>query len=136
MQGPLCPSEEDNGDEDGEEERRQQGEASKRACLQSISRCFRFVSQRTYNYSVLPGEDGELIESGDKIPACGDVASDEDADGEDGERVHRALLLATAHDLLRQSATSIDHGVGGRRELAESGGGRWEVWRCARMMAS
>lgn len=64
--------------------------------------------RRTYNYSVLPGEDGELIESGDKIPACGDVASDEDADGEDGERVHRALLPATAHDLLRQRATTIN----------------------------
>ena len=37
---------------------------------------------------MIPGEDGELIQAGDEVPACGDVASNEDAKGEDGEGVH------------------------------------------------
>lgn len=55
-------------------------------------------ADHTHNYSVFPGKDGQLIETSDEIPARGDVASDEDADSEDGEGVHRALLPATAHD--------------------------------------
>lgn len=51
----------------------------------------------THNNTVLPGEEEKLIETGDKVPASSDVASYEDAEGEDGEGVHRALLLLAEH---------------------------------------
>ena len=35
-----------------------------------------------YNNSVVPSEDGELIEAGDQVPSGGDVAGDENAKGE------------------------------------------------------
>lgn len=37
--------------------------------------------------AVIPGEEGQLVEAGDEVPARGDVASDEDAE-RDGEGVH------------------------------------------------
>jgi len=43
----------------------------------------------TYDDSVVPGEDGKLVEAGDQVPAGGDVASYEDSQGQDGEGVHR-----------------------------------------------
>jgi hypothetical protein len=35
-----------------------------------------------YQNFVFPGKYGQLIEAGDEVPARGDVASDEDAEGE------------------------------------------------------
>jgi hypothetical protein len=43
----------------------------------------------TYDDSVVPGENRKLIETSNKIPSSGDVASYEDSKGEDGEGVHR-----------------------------------------------
>ena len=46
--------------------------------------------EQTYQDSVVPSKDGQLIETGNKVPACSDVASYEYAEGEDGEGVHEA----------------------------------------------
>ena len=54
------------------------------------------VQVQSYKYSVFPGKDGKLIQAGNEVPARSDVASDEDAEGEDGEGVHRALAIAVA----------------------------------------
>lgn len=43
----------------------------------------------TYHDPVVPGEYGELVEARDQIPSSSRVASYEDTEGEDGERVHR-----------------------------------------------
>ena len=45
----------------------------------------------TDDNAVFPGEDGELIETSDEVPAGGDVASYEDAEGEDREGVHKSF---------------------------------------------
>lgn len=41
-----------------------------------------------YENTVVPGKDGKLIQASDEIPAGSDVSGDEDANCEDGERVH------------------------------------------------
>jgi hypothetical protein len=46
-----------------------------------------------YKDVVIPSEDGQLIQTGDEIPAGSDVSSNKDAYREDGERVHVLLLL-------------------------------------------
>ena len=51
----------------------------------------------TYHNSVLGCKDGKLIEACDEVPARGDVASYEDAEGQDGEGVHRCLLRRPTH---------------------------------------
>lgn len=99
-QSPLFPSKEDDGHKYRKEEDSQKSKASQSACLSPVSRQSRICRGRTHNYSVFPGKDGQLIETSNEVPARGDVASDEDADGEDREGVHRALLPATAHDPL------------------------------------
>ncbi|KUI61678.1 hypothetical protein VP1G_11300 [Cytospora mali] len=48
----------------------------------------------TYNYSVVPGKYGKLIEPRNKVPSSGGVASYEDSDRKDGEGVHR-IAVAT-----------------------------------------
>lgn len=50
-----------------------------------------------HHHTVVPSEDGELIEAGNEVPAGGDVASYKDAKGQDREGVHRALLPAVTH---------------------------------------
>jgi len=37
---------------------------------------------------VVPGEDGELVQARDQVPARSGVARDEDGEGDDGEGVH------------------------------------------------
>ena len=39
---------------------------------------------------MVPSEDGELVQSSNQVPTCGDVASDEDAERKDGEGVHES----------------------------------------------
>jgi hypothetical protein len=40
------------------------------------------------NYSVVPGEDGQLVQAGDEVPAGGRVSRDEDSERDNGECVH------------------------------------------------
>lgn len=47
----------------------------------------------TYHYAVIPGEDGQFVESGDKIPPGSGVASDKDPKGEDGKGVHEFRVV-------------------------------------------
>lgn len=49
----------------------------------------------TYDNSVVPGKDGELIEASDKVPSSGCVASYEDTKRECGKGVHR-IAVATS----------------------------------------
>lgn len=51
----------------------------------------------TQDDSVFHGKYGQLIEASNEVPARGDVASDEDAEGQGRERVHRALLRSVGH---------------------------------------
>ncbi len=53
----------------------------------------------THDHSVIPGKDGKLIEAGDEVPSSGDVASYEDAKGQDGEGVHRIALGAQVRNI-------------------------------------
>jgi hypothetical protein len=46
------------------------------------------ASSPAYKDVVIPSKDGKLIETSDEIPTGGDVSSNEDANREDGERVH------------------------------------------------
>lgn len=46
---------------------------------------------------MFPGKYGQLIEACNKIPTRSCVASYEDAEGEDREGVHRALLRLALH---------------------------------------
>lgn len=43
-----------------------------------------------YHNTVIPGEDSKLIQPCDEIPSGGNVASDEDAESENGEWVHQS----------------------------------------------
>jgi len=40
------------------------------------------------NNAVVPRENGQFVQSSNQVPPRGDVARYEDAEGEDGERVH------------------------------------------------
>lgn len=51
----------------------------------------------TYKNFVIPRKDGKLVQSCHQIPAGSDVTSDEDAKGEDGERVHQLVLLPASN---------------------------------------
>ena len=42
------------------------------------------------NDAVVCRENGEFVKTCDQIPASGDVSCNEDAESEDGERVHRS----------------------------------------------
>jgi hypothetical protein len=52
----------------------------------------------TYNDSVIPGEDGELIQPSDEVPARSDVASKEDTKGEDRDGVHEVSSACPSTD--------------------------------------
>jgi hypothetical protein len=56
-----------------------------RVCTKSSQqvKCRRERARAAYDNAVVPGENGKLIQSGDEIPACGDVARKEYAKGED-----------------------------------------------------
>lgn len=59
----------------------------------SISRAsMLFLALGPYDDAVIPGEDCQLIQAGDEIPTGGDVSSEEDAEGEDGDWVHEVVL--------------------------------------------
>ena len=45
---------------------------------------------QTYHDAVIPREDGQLVETGDKVPPGCDVARDKDPKGEDGKGVHES----------------------------------------------
>ncbi len=47
----------------------------------------------TYGDLIFPGKNSKLIQASDEVPARSSVASYKDAEGEDGEWVHRALPL-------------------------------------------
>lgn len=49
----------------------------------------------TYDNTVIPGEDGKLIEPGDKVPSSGCVAGYEDPKREGGEWVHRSAVATS-----------------------------------------
>lgn len=40
---------------------------------------------------MIPGKYRQLIQARDKVPACGDVSSEEDAEREDGDWVHEVV---------------------------------------------
>jgi hypothetical protein len=46
--------------------------------------------QRACHDAVIPRENGQFVESGNKVPPGGDVARDEDPKGEDGKGVHES----------------------------------------------
>lgn len=52
--------------------------------------------QSTYDDSVVPGEDGKIIQSSNQIPPRSDVACYEDPKSEDRERVHESFSIARA----------------------------------------
>lgn len=99
----LCFPRRETFDGYGDEEKRQcEGAKSlSGSCLQQarlerdgqdgVVRTPRQAGQ-TYNDPVVPGKYGKLVEACDQIPSGGDVASYEDTEGEDGERVHRIRL--------------------------------------------
>ena len=64
-----------------------------RVCSRLSKEVVSRVVVTTYYDTVVPGEDGELVQAGDEVPASGDVSSKEDAKGEDGYRVHLAASL-------------------------------------------
>lgn len=68
----------------------------------------------TYYDTVVPGEDGQLVQAGDEVPASGDVSGKEDTKGENRYRVHGAASLKS------RDARSV-------REVARLGQGHW-VW--------
>ncbi|KAJ5582263.1 hypothetical protein N7535_000883 [Penicillium sp. DV-2018c] len=45
---------------------------------------------RTYHDTVIPGEDGQFVQTGNEVPPSGDIARDEDPKGEDGKGVHES----------------------------------------------
>jgi len=48
----------------------------------------------TYYDAVIPSKDSKLIKSGYKIPPGGRVASNKDANGNNGECVHELLVVS------------------------------------------
>jgi hypothetical protein len=45
---------------------------------------------RTYHDTVIPGENSQFVQTGNKVPPSGDIARDEDPKGEDGKGVHES----------------------------------------------
>lgn len=74
-----------DGDEHQHEEDRQYSEAFGSTCLWrwSLATVSPSVACCTYNHSVVPSKDGELIQARDQIPASCDVSGQEDAECED-----------------------------------------------------
>lgn len=68
-----------NGQDEEEEEDGEDGEALGGAC----------------DDAVVPGEDGQLVQAGDEVPAGGRVSRDEDAERDNGEGVHGIILRAS-----------------------------------------
>lgn len=44
----------------------------------------------THHNTVIPCENSQFVQTGDKVPPGGDVARDEDPKGEDGKGVHES----------------------------------------------
>jgi hypothetical protein len=66
-----------------------------RICISGCSENLRGAS-RAYDDSVIPGEDGKLIKSSNKIPPRSDVAGYEDRKCEDREGVHESPSIAAS----------------------------------------
>lgn len=59
--------------------------------LETGERCQYHMLRRTtgtHNHAVIPGEDGEVAKSGDKIPPGSDITCKEDPESEDRNWVH------------------------------------------------
>lgn len=59
---------------------------------------------QSYNNPVIPSEYAELIQARDKIPARSDVSSKEDAECEDGDRVHEVALSCSRRAIVWRSS--------------------------------
>jgi hypothetical protein len=58
---------------------------------------------KSYHNSVVPGEDGELIQPSNQIPPRSDIASYEDRKSENRERVHESLATAVTSPSCREN---------------------------------
>lgn len=83
---------EDKETDQGEEDESLSGSCLRRATVSMAQISIPRGQRETHNDTVVPGEDGELVEACDQIPSGSDVASYEDTKGEDGKRVHRIAL--------------------------------------------
>ena len=98
----FLPSEQYDRDEHGEEQSSQADDAPGSAYLASEEKWLAAAavslgSSRTHHDSVFRSKDGELIEASNEVPAGSNVPSYEDAEREDGKRVHRALCRLAVH---------------------------------------
>jgi hypothetical protein len=57
--------------------------------------------QVTYHDTVVPGENGQFVQAGHKIPPGGDIARDKDSKCEDGKGVHESRLFRRSAFRLR-----------------------------------
>lgn len=82
----------------------------------------------TYGNLVFPGENSKLIQASDEVPARSNVASYKDAEGEDGEGVHRAqsFSLLAQHAANRgeryRSLARESRGRAGGEDISSAGG--------------
>jgi len=77
-----------NGENDEEEAEGEQGEAFRGSCLERLLGTNQTArAGLTHHYTVVPGEDGKLMQSSDQIPPSSDVASDKDTEGQNWERM-------------------------------------------------
>lgn len=112
---PRCQSL--HGYYDQEEKDRQYRKPLCRARLQKriLARnpyLYRFSGGNTHDNSVIPGENGELIQSSDQIPPGSNVAGYEDPKGEDRKGVHESAAIVGA--LLFSDPAHLGNSMAGR----------------------
>lgn len=112
-------------DQERHEENGQYDEAFGGASLNdAVSHCTPALSPilwQPYNHTVVPGEDDELIQASDEVPARGDVSSKEDAKREDGDRVHEAARSCFEDGCTAGGEVEVERGEGEGGLLSRGG---------------